>query len=367
MGKAIKLAIVAVVIVVVILVGVFVVPSYLASSSSPTTGTNTVVDHLGRTVETPANPQRVVSLHSISTQVVIALGGKSQLLAIDETSRTSKVLQRIDPTVENITGIVGDSNKPNVEAIVNLNPDLVIVASYYPESAEALADAGLTVIAFNFHNRPTIDSIQLIGRALGRQDAANKLADYYVQKESIITTRIADIPLSERPTVMYVSTSSSTGSTTVWNIAGNQAFQHSLITKAGGVNVGENLTGIWFTESPEQMLQWNPDVIYTSASFSGFETGQAASTVLSMLKADPVLSHLEAVNQNNFHYLVRLEFATATNCPESVLGLEIMAKTLHPDLFADINVNADVKDFFSTFYHCQLTDDEVNTLLNPGS
>ncbi len=406
MRKEIKLALSVIVIIAIILVAAFGAPLYLANppsasptatptatpSTSPTTTpstsptstpstsptatptatpstsptTNIIVDHLGRTVEVPANPKRIASLHSISTQVIYAIGGKSQLLAIDDASRNDKVMQRIDPAVVNLTGIMGNANSPNVEEIVNLNPDLVIISATDPESTEALANAGLTVITFNFHSRPTIDAVQLIGRAIGKQAEANKLIDYYVKKESIITTRTENMAYSEKPTVMYVSPFSTTGGTVAYKTSGNQAFQHSLITKAGGRNVGENLTGIWFTESAEQIMQWNPTYIITGTSYSGFDTGKTISTVLQTLQADSVLSQLDAVKANKFLILVRLEFATVANCPESIFGLEILAKSLHPTTFADINVNADVKEFYSTFYNCQLTDSEVNTLLNPG-
>jgi len=41
----------------------------------------------------------------------------------------------------------------------------------------------------------------------------------------------------------------------------------------------------------------------------------------------------------------------------------IFAKTLHPDLFQDLNMTNEVKDYYSRFYHYNLTDDEANRIL----
>ena len=45
--------------------------------------------------------------------------------------------------------------------------------------------------------------------------------------------------------------------------------------------------------------------------------------------------------------------------------MEWLAKTLYPDRFTDINVVNETKDFYRTFYHYNLTDEEANTFLNP--
>ena len=334
---------------------------------TPTATTQTIVDHLGRTVQVPTHPTRIVSCHAIATQVILALGGASQLIAVDQANtKASKVVQMIYPAIGDLTGITGDVNQPSVETIVALHPDLVIVAAYYPSAAQSLAAAGLTVVAFNFHSRPPVDTIDLIGRAIGKQDGANKLIDYYNQKISAITIQTENMTASDKPSVMYASSSSTAGGQIVWTVAGNQAFQNSLIVQAGGRNIGENLTGIWLTESPEQILQWNPQYIIAPAAISGFDSG-TVSSVGNAVKADPVINQTYAIQNHHLIIMPRLEFSTATDCLESIIGLEIIAKTLHPTTFANLNLNADVKELFSTFYNTALTDDQVNQLLNPGT
>ena len=44
--------------------------------------------------------------------------------------------------------------------------------------------------------------------------------------------------------------------------------------------------------------------------------------------------------------------------------MEFIAKTLHPDLFKDLNMIKEIKNYYSEFYNYNLTDDQANRILN---
>jgi iron complex transport system substrate-binding protein len=48
---------------------------------------------------------------------------------------------------------------------------------------------------------------------------------------------------------------------------------------------------------------------------------------------------------------------------EGMMLMEFFAKTLHPDLFQDLNMTGEVKEYYSTFYHYNLTDEEASRIL----
>ena len=48
---------------------------------------------------------------------------------------------------------------------------------------------------------------------------------------------------------------------------------------------------------------------------------------------------------------------------EGVLLMMFIAKTLHPDIFEDLDLVKEVKEFYSRFYGYELTDDQANRLL----
>ena len=49
---------------------------------------------------------------------------------------------------------------------------------------------------------------------------------------------------------------------------------------------------------------------------------------------------------------------------ERVLNILWLAKVLHPDLFQDLDLEAEVREYYSTFYGYDLTDEQARDLLN---
>jgi len=44
--------------------------------------------------------------------------------------------------------------------------------------------------------------------------------------------------------------------------------------------------------------------------------------------------------------------------------MEYIAKKLHPELFTDLDMTKEVKDYYKRFYGYDLTDDEANRILS---
>jgi len=84
--------------------------------------TRTFVDGAGRTVEIPADPQRIVALNdSNGGAQILALGGS--LVGMTTRNGSLELADRYD-----LTGVqeVGDYNAPNLEKIAALQPDLIV-------------------------------------------------------------------------------------------------------------------------------------------------------------------------------------------------------------------------------------------------
>jgi len=48
---------------------------------------------------------------------------------------------------------------------------------------------------------------------------------------------------------------------------------------------------------------------------------------------------------------------------EGTLLMEFIAKTLHPELFQDLNMVQEVKDYYAKFYNYTPMDDQANRIL----
>ena len=51
---------------------------------------------------------------------------------------------------------------------------------------------------------------------------------------------------------------------------------------------------------------------------------------------------------------------------DTPLMLEWFAKQMYPEKFEDVDMNTEVKEYYSEFYGIELTDEDVTTIFNPS-
>jgi iron complex transport system substrate-binding protein len=137
------------------------------------TGTRSFTDDLGRTVELPANPQRVVILDpSIHISHMIALGvtpiGATLNPSIEGGAAFSPLWGEAATTMEPL----GEVGQPNLERLAALKPDLILYAIPYSEQNLDVLSQIAPVVAYNM--RPGIeDSLRFVAEVLGREEEAD--------------------------------------------------------------------------------------------------------------------------------------------------------------------------------------------------
>jgi len=242
---------------------------------------------------------------------------------------------------------------PNVEDLMSKKVQVVFCRSY-DGTKEKLNSTNIAAVVTqkNSGNPDNVDSfvkyvkqeIALYGEVMGpdAKKTADKWGAYFDQKVNYVTSRTANLTDSQRPTVYYARDATTT--------QGKNSYPQFYVEMAGGKYLSGDTEGIE-TITPEQLLVWDPDVIFV---------GRVNSTDIIM--NDSKFSNLEAV-QNNKVYLCPLGIVYWDYGAEGVLLMEYFAKTLHPDLFEDLNMTNEVKDYYSRFYHYNLTDDEANRIL----
>lgn len=109
----------------------------------------------------PAKEARIVSLTPSATEVVAALGAERQLVGVDEYSEFPAAVKALPK--------VGSFLAPNLEAIVQLKPTVVIVDEIHGQTAGALRDNHIRVVECAMHALPDLKSaLTTVGTELGR-------------------------------------------------------------------------------------------------------------------------------------------------------------------------------------------------------
>jgi iron complex transport system substrate-binding protein len=278
---------------------------------------------------------KIITAYTPATDFILALGGKDNLVGVDDKSAKSELLKNIDPKNE-ILGVGSKKNGINVEQVISLDPDLVIL---YPveesdNTKKQLEDNGIKVISINPETLESLQSdITTIGEAIGKEKEAEELNAYINEKVSMVKDRVKDI--DEKKTV-YLA-----GSRGVLSTHSGDFFQHEIIDIAGGEDLSKDLVGGWNEISAEQLIQWNPEVMVT--------VNYSPDNRESILQ-DKSLSSIKALEEKQVYEIPSKIDSWDTPKPSAVLSFLWMGKTLYPEAFEDVDLTKEANGFYEKFY-----------------
>ncbi|OPL07539.1 MAG: hypothetical protein AVO33_05305 [delta proteobacterium ML8_F1] len=267
----------------------------------------TVTDSYDREIILPEQPERVISMAPSITETIFALEAESQLVGRTEYCDYPEEVAKI-PTA-------GSLMTPNMERIIELEPDLVIASTHFPmEAVETLEELGVQVVVFvpqeSFEG--TYRIIEEVGRILGKDEKAQTINQSIEEKVREVAERVADLPGKR---VYFVVGFGEHGDYT----AGGDTFINEMIEMAGGVNIAGDVSGWGY--SLEKIIEKDPEVIIISKFFG----------LKDAFEMTPNYMDLNAVKKGELHGLDINEIERQG--PRIGLGLESLAKAIHGDRY----------------------------------
>ena len=206
-----------------------------------------VDDDLGNSVRLEQPAKKIISLAPHLTEIVFAAGAGDKLIGVVSYSD-------YPPAALDIP-IIGSYNNINYEAIVALQPDLVLVwnSGNGQELAERLAALGLTVFVSEPKRLPDIArSLNKIGVLSGTVAVAEQAAEKYLTRYQTLVAQNS----SKAPVKVFLE---------VWHepmmtVNGTHIISDS-IELCGGVNIFSDALPLVPRISVESVVRGNPDVI----------------------------------------------------------------------------------------------------------
>ena len=178
--------------------------------------------------------------------------------------------------VADVTSIGSTFGELNTEAILALEPDLILAATITaPEQLQTLETLGLTtfVLANPMDFEGLYTNLETAGKLTGHEDEAADLASELRSRVEAVAETIEG---AEPATVFYEVDGSDPSAP--WT-TGEGTFQDLLISLAGGVNVAGDIQG-WGQFDLETLVTTDPDVIM-------FAEGPFIATTIDTLAVRP--------------------------------------------------------------------------------
>lgn len=294
----------------------------------------TVTDQAGREVTIETEPQRIVTAYYITSSLLIALDLDERIVGIENDPEKRAIYGLSAPKLLDLPQI-GTAKELDVEAVMALEPDLLVLPMKLKNTVPTLEELGLTVLLVDPEDQQRLNGmIQLVGQAANRNELATKLLDWISKQQQFLAETLQDV---ETPTV-YLA-----GNSSMLKTAGDAMYQADMIRLAGGSNVAGAIEDTYWAEIDyEQLLVWNPEYIILAA--------EATYTVDDVLN-DPNLADCKAVVNGNVYRLPNQAEAWDSPVPGSILGAFWLANLLHPEQLNEAESIARMNEFYETFYH----------------
>lgn len=286
--------------------------------------TEMVTDDLGYQIQLDDIPETIISLAPNSTELLFSLGLGDKVIGVSqECNYPLEMLERVEAGEISSIGTVLD---PNVERILELEPDLVLADSLNSlEDVERLKELGVVVVALDPND---LDSsflaMERVGRLTGYQKEASMMIGQMKSKLEKIDSLV--LKQREKPTLFIE----------IWDdpliTAGRGTFIDYMIGRAGAINLGAETGEGWPLINMETLLYEDPDIYIISTHSAGGgvdEIGERNN-----------FSHLTAVQEDRV-YLLHQEIISRPS-PRLIKGLVELVSAIYPELAFELRELLDI-------------------------
>jgi iron complex transport system substrate-binding protein len=320
----------------------------------------------GRTLTVPATINRVLTSGPIEMELVYLLA-PDKLIGLSFTFNGKPPLVADNYKDLPVIGGWFGTQTGNYETFIAAKPDIIlegteanikerqekfgsipVVGLYAGDKATNYADDSLTAYE---------NEIKFLGDLLGVPEQAASLNQYYKEAMDYVNNITATIPDKDKVKVYYAEGKDG------FNTDPVGSMHTRLLEFCGGLNVAQVTLqqGYGMAEaSLEQILIWDPDMIII---------GRGSQTALyKTILTESRWSQLRAVKNKKVEIRPDNPFSWFDGPPGpcQMVGMYWMINKLYPEKTTDLDLKAKVKEFYTKFFHYDLTDDQLTKLLaNP--
>ena len=330
----------------------------------------TVTDMIGREVTvTPGSYQSVVCIGAGALRMYSYIADVNLLCGVEDIDNTSleERPKMFDAVARPYVLAYGDvfaalpscgvggpqAQTAEAEKILSCNPDIVISEYEDVEKEDALQEQlGVPVITLKSGANGVFDeaffgSVKLLGTIFGQEEKAETLVSFIENEAAEITARTANIAEEDKPGV-YICGLGNWGTTN--HLMTAQNYISFNLANVKNVVSGLSTDGIGAIEEEKFVaLGQEMDIIIMDAA--------AVKNIAPLYQEDPTMFDTCKAWQNGEVYLEMAYNAYYTNYEIALINTWFAAKTVYPELFADIDLTAKINEVTMAFLGQELAEE----------
>ena len=347
-------------------------PSEAQESAAPSEAPSeiTVTDMIGRELTvTPGSYTRVVCIGAGALRMYSYIGDVSLLCGVEDIDNLTleERPKMFDSVARPYVLAYGDVfstlpscgvGGPNAQAaeaekILSCNPDIVISEYEDVEKEDSLQEQlGVPVVTLKSGPNGVFDdafsqSMTLLGQIFGEEEKAEALVSFIAAETAEIAERTASIADEDKPAV-YVCGLGNWGTTN--HLMTSQTYASFEVANIRNVVTDLGANGVQPIEEEKFVaLGADMDIIVMDAA--------AVKNIKPLYQEDPTMFDSCKAWQTGEVYLEMAYNAYYTNYEIALINTWFIAKSVYPDLFADVDITAKTNEITSAFLGKELADE----------
>lgn len=330
----------------------------------------TVTDMIGRELTvTPGSYTRVVCIGAGALRMYSYIGDVSLLCGVEDIDNLTleERPKMFDSVARPYVLAYGDVfstlpscgvGGPNAQAaeaekILSCNPDIVISEYEDVEKEDALQEQlGVPVVTLKAGPNGVFDdafsqSMTLLGQIFGEEEKAEALVSFIAAETAEIAERTANVADEDKPGV-YVCGLGNWGTTN--HLMTSQTYASFEVANIRNVVTDLGANGVQPIEEEKFVaLGADMDIIVMDAA--------AVKNIKPLYQEDPTMFDSCKAWQTGDVYLEMAYNAYYTNYEIALINTWFIAKSVYPDLFADVDITAKTNEITSAFLGKELADE----------
>lgn len=298
-------------------------------------------DMAGREVQVPRDPKKIVGIGPGALRLLIYLQALDKVAGVEKMEKESpqgRPYWLAWPELSNLPdcgpgGPAGINKKPDLEAIMAVNPQVVFATALDAALAdEAQKASGIPFVLLSYGepggtNDVLSESLKIAGTVLNREKRANDLLFYFDLLGKDLSNRTKAIPVKQRPTV-YAGGIGYKGTFGIESTEKNY-LPFSRVNANNLSNHLETQSGNHIFLDKEDLLEMNPDVIF-------IDGGGLALVTEDFFKKPEYYFSFEAFSKKRVYTLLPFNDYGANICT-ALVDAYAVGKILYPEVFKDVD------------------------------
>ena len=268
---------------------------------------------------------------------------------------------------------VGFPWRPDIEAILNLHPDVIIlhpaasgIGSELDKIQDTLESVGIGVLRFGCNNmKIQPEETRKLGYIFDKEDEAEQFLDFREKFLDLIEERVEEIPEEDKPKVYYEDQS--------YNLQ-EWAFGHVEMTGGKDIFADLNYGAADLKVDPEAVVARDPDIIVNigsgRAEWIGYGVDADNTAKIEEMREEVMSRHelqnVKAVKGGRVYVITPYVACGNYNSgARGFLEFTYLAKWFHLELFEDLDPKAIHQEYLTRFQGLDIDLDKKGVFVYP--